>query len=164
MPTDDLLSSIISIIHVPKDSPSTRHERIDFFKLQGLADDAAQLEEEVERYHRILNLVRVGMFEADLAGQFTWVNRAFEEITGLYDDAPLGAGWLACVQHKNLSWVEQQWELVTHNDGPFKFQFQCFNTSTGEVFPLVCVGSRNNGRGVVGATMNLDCLLRAPGD
>ncbi len=108
MANDDLLSSIISSIHVPEDSPSTRRERIDFFRLQGLADDAARVEEEVERYHRILNLVRVGMFEADMAGQFTWVNRAFQEITGLYDEAPLGAGWLACVQRKSLPWVEQQ--------------------------------------------------------
>ncbi len=164
MPADNLLSSIISTIHVPEDSPSTRHERIDFFRLQGLADDAALMEEEVERYLRILNLVRVGMFEADMVGQFTWVNRAFQEITGLYDEASLGAGWLDCVQPKDLTWVKQQWTQVTLNDGPFKFQFQCFNASTGEKFPLVCVGSRNNGRGVVGATMNLDCLLHAPGD
>lgn len=161
---DDLLSSIISSINVPEASSSTRHEAIDFFKLQGLADDAARLEEEVERYQRILDLVRVGMFEADSVGCFIWVNRAFSEITGLYSEDPLGMGWLQCVQPKDVKWVEQQWLSATTNEGPFKFQFNCFNASTGEAFPLVYVGSRHNGRGFVGAAMNLDCLIHAPGD
>ncbi|MCQ4165583.1 PAS domain S-box protein [Tahibacter harae] len=51
----------------------------------------------------------LGLFRADPQGRYTYVNRAFERMTGLRSDEALGQGWLRALHADDRDRVAAQW-------------------------------------------------------
>jgi len=62
-------------------------------------------------------------FEADQAGEFTWSNRAFIELTGRLPNEICGSGWINIVSHIDRERIGQAWQEAISDERDFEEDF-----------------------------------------
>ncbi|UXI69061.1 sensor domain-containing protein [Tahibacter amnicola] len=74
----------------------------------------------------------IGLFRADIKGDVTYVNTAYERLSGLYTRSALGSGWLDAVHADDRVAVKRAWQDSVAARGRFFRQFR-FQQADGRV-------------------------------
>lgn len=74
----------------------------------------------------------LGLFHVDAHGQCTYVNRTYEEISGIERGAALGDGWVKAVHPEDRIKVFQTWHKCNQDGKPYQGQYR-FLHSDGKV-------------------------------
>lgn len=93
-----------------------------------------QLKENQQRYRALATAAPVGIFRADVLGNFTYVNERWCRITGFSASSAMGRGWLSAIHPKNCAWVTQQWQEAIKNNAPFCGEYRFLTPANTEVW------------------------------
>jgi PAS domain S-box-containing protein len=75
------------------------------------------------RFHTLAETSPLGIFEADHAGRFSYVNRQWEKITGLSAERSLHFGWTAAIHPEDRPRVAGEWSGRI-GEGPWSQEFR----------------------------------------
>lgn len=71
-------------------------------------------------------------FECNTNGQFTWTNRALQEIFGLSGEQMKGDGWLAAIHPDDLDSVAKRWRDTVAHWIPYRARYRVVNVKTNK--------------------------------
>ncbi|MCX5723592.1 MAG: PAS domain S-box protein [Nitrospirae bacterium] len=75
-------------------------------------------------FRTLATMAPVGIFRTDPAGQCTYVNEPYCEISGRTPEATLGSGWAAALHPEDLARVVEEWQHAIQNRVPFASEFR----------------------------------------
>jgi diguanylate cyclase (GGDEF)-like protein/PAS domain S-box-containing protein len=97
----------------------------------GIAEDITDLlqrKQELRQRRAELQSVNdaspLGLFNADMNGAVTYVNRTFELMCGLSDGGALGFGWRRAIHADDLDCVAAEWLAATAQQGRYEGEFR----------------------------------------
>ncbi|MBN1310630.1 MAG: PAS domain S-box protein [Anaerolineae bacterium] len=92
----------------------------------------AALRESERRYRTLAATSPVGIFHANVQGDFTYVNEYWCRITGLLPEEALGQGWVQGIHPDDREHVIDVWHWATQEQSHFKveYRFQHDDTTT----------------------------------
>ncbi|MCW5958601.1 MAG: PAS domain S-box protein [Pyrinomonadaceae bacterium] len=109
-----------------------------------LAIDKEIIESE-NRFRSLTENAPIGIFQADLNGEFVYVNQPLLEITGLKYGESMGYGWTSAVAPEDRERVRRQWQHTVESDGHFMSGFRWKKPDGSITFSSVrAVPLRNN--------------------
>ncbi len=76
-------------------------------------------------------LAPVGIFYSDIKGQCSFVNKCWQEITGLTVAEALDEGWLDALHPDDKNIVMKKWSELISGEKVFALDYRCFNKKTG---------------------------------
>jgi PAS domain S-box-containing protein len=82
------------------------------------------LEESRRRYQTLAEVSPVCIFHADREGHCTYINRRWQEMTGVPAEKILGDGWLSYVHDEDREWVHRQWLHAYRDRTPWKAELR----------------------------------------
>lgn len=85
----------------------------------------------------ILDLLNAGFFLTDSAGQFVYVNRYWQHITGMPVDECLGSGWANAIAPEDRDKVFNEWKACAVEGRSFSSQFRIKHAGTGVIHWVV---------------------------
>ncbi|MBY0518323.1 MAG: PAS domain-containing protein, partial [Bacteriovoracaceae bacterium] len=77
----------------------------------------------------ILLFVPVGVFKADLKGNYLWVNQSWMDKTGISEKEAAGQGWQKAIHPEDRLAVYQEWEDSIRDGREFDLTFRIINTA-----------------------------------
>ena len=91
-----------------------------------------QLEKSESLFRTLAQVAPVGIFRTDPAGNCTYVNEHYCEISGLGLKDVLGTGWVAAIHPEDRALVAQKWAEAVANESQFSLEYR-FQRPTGHV-------------------------------
>ena len=73
----------------------------------------------------------IGIYKTDAAGQRTYVNKTWREITGRSDEEAYGVGWARAIYIEDRQMVIDAWKQAVANQTDFKLEFRFDNPLKG---------------------------------
>ncbi|HEY5408399.1 MAG TPA: PAS domain S-box protein [Ginsengibacter sp.] len=85
-----------------------------------------KLKESEEQFRQTADLLPDKVFKADAKGNFFYLNKAWEDTTGMTQDELKNDGWLQTVHPKDIDEVKKHWDqtVETGNDCELQFRIQ----------------------------------------
>jgi PAS domain S-box-containing protein len=96
----------------------------------------ASLRASEERFWTLAQLSPVGIFQADAAGDFLYVNERWCDIAGLEQAEALGQGWARSMHPDDRDRVLNEWQEATEHALPFKAEYRFQRTDGGTSWVL----------------------------
>ncbi len=84
------------------------------------------------RFEQLAGEVPVGVFESDIYGSCTYVNRRWQELAGLTLEQSLGQGWSAAIYPEDRASVFAEWKDAVQNSREFYLEYR-FQNPQGKV-------------------------------
>lgn len=84
------------------------------------------------------NLISTGMVEFDMAGNLTWANKAFINMTGMELDSLRANAWIVCVEETYRNDVWKLWQSSIQYNIPFESEFILKNQHSGNEKTVKC--------------------------
>jgi PAS domain S-box-containing protein len=90
--------------------------------VNSISKDTQKLTMRIEAEHRT---VQEGIYECDLEGNCTYVNRYWCLLSGLLPDDALGSGWLRAIHPDDVRRVKEEWTdaVVRHADFIMSYRY-----------------------------------------
>ncbi|MEO1300427.1 MAG: CBS domain-containing protein, partial [Cyanobacteria bacterium J06636_16] len=111
-------------------------DRLQDERLQWLEAHASQLENQVQateqRYSNLAEAAPVGIFQADISGNCTYVNSLWCQIVGVLPEEAIGIGWFQNIHPEDQYSVGIAWRYATETKQPFRLEYR-FQTPSGQV-------------------------------
>ena len=82
------------------------------------------LRESEQRFISLAKVAPVGIFRADITGQFSFVNEHYTQITGLSPAKAKGRGWQQGIHPEDRQWVTQQWQQNAEQQTAFEMEYR----------------------------------------
>ncbi|NEQ43548.1 MAG: PAS domain S-box protein [Leptolyngbya sp. SIOISBB] len=82
-----------------------------------------RLTESEHRYATLAATAPVGIFRTDIAGNCTYVNDRWSQISGFSAEETLGPGWRNAVDPDDLDWVAAAWQQANEQETSFHREF-----------------------------------------
>jgi PAS domain S-box-containing protein len=83
------------------------------------------------RFEQLAAEVPAGVFETDLEGACTYVNRRWQELTGLSSEQAAGQGWAASIYPPDLPMVLEEWKAAVSEFREFWLEFRLGSDQSG---------------------------------
>jgi PAS domain S-box-containing protein len=90
-----------------------------------------------KKFYAASNLNSRCLFEAELDGEFLWVNQAWIGITGLSETDSLGVGWRKGIYPDDQEQVQAAWTDGVATGEPFALSFRLV-ARDGALYPVTC--------------------------
>ncbi|WP_404367512.1 PAS domain S-box protein [Sphingomonas sp. MMS24-J45] len=123
------------------------------------------LAESQRLFEALAKLSPAGIFRADRDGGVTYVNAAWQAISGLSEREAMGSGWGAAIHPDDLPRVSQQWADVVQGSGElrteFRFQHRDGTELWVEVMTAPEVDAAGNRIGFIGVNIDISERKRA---
>ncbi len=87
------------------------------------------LRQSEERFHTVAQISPVGIFIADIDGKTVYWNERLCEITGMYDEEGMGAGWAGGVHPEDRERVFNEWYESEETRATFKSEYRFIDRS-----------------------------------
>ena len=113
------------------------------------ADRGLDLLQRAARFKSLMNTSLVGIFFADVAGNFLYVNRQWCEITGLSEAEALDRGLAWTLSPEDQAHTLSQWCDAAESGTPFQSEFRIQNTSGDSRWVYCQVVAEKSTAGVV---------------
>jgi PAS domain S-box-containing protein len=118
-----------------------------------------------ERFRSLAASAPVGVFQADAAGNYTYTNERWQEITGLDFDAALGDGWSAMIHPEDHDAVMAGWRHAPSGAEEHVRRYRLASRSGGQrwvdVRTVALHGRNGEVTGFVGTTTDITPILDA---
>lgn len=105
-----------------------------------LRDAVDRIEKEVilanVRARAVLELAPYGVFEADESGDYTYVNRVWQHMTGVRPDEALGSGWQRAILPEDRVQVAESWQSAVEDERSWVHWYRLKHQDTGAVLPV----------------------------
>lgn len=105
-----------------------------------LRDAVDRIEFEVgrvfNRQRALLDLYIEPFFEVDVHGDYTLVNRAWTDLTGLPISRALGSGWVNAVHPEDREWVRREWDAAMEEGRIFSSTMR-FVSLQGQIYSVM---------------------------
>lgn len=82
------------------------------------------IHESEERFRRLTSLAPVGVFLADAAGKYLYVNEWWLDLTGLRLEEALGDGWKRALHRQDKEKITQQWDYMVESKGSWNVEYR----------------------------------------
>ena len=105
--------------------------------VNSISKDTQKLTMRVEADYRT---VQEGIYECDLDGNCTFVNRYWCSLTGLVPDDALGSGWLRAVHPEDKTRVKEEWKEAVERHADFIMSYKYLKPS-GEIVKVKSHGT-----------------------
>ena len=86
------------------------------------------LRESEQRFISLAKVAPVGIFRADITGQFSFVNEHYTHITGLSPGQAKGTGWQQGIHPEDRDWVVQQWQQNVERQTACEIEYRILRT------------------------------------
>jgi len=93
----------------------------------------AKLAESEQRYRALVDHSPAGIFHSDANGETTWVNEAWQRITGLSFDEALGMGWQKALHAEDRQKIADEWQATVDEQRDVKENELRFVRPTGDI-------------------------------
>jgi PAS domain S-box-containing protein len=93
-----------------------------------------------ERQKILMGLNPFVVFESDVEGQYTFVNKTFLRWTGREYHDVLGSGWFNCIFPEDRDKVREEWERAVEEKRTFEMRFR-YQDRAGNGFSVFCRAS-----------------------
>ncbi len=90
------------------------------------------LQESEARFRALLTAAPVGIFQADLAGNCTFINQQCAQLMGMSEAEVLGRGWVNAIHPDDRARVVDEWYQAVHSEREFGSEYR-FLTPQGRV-------------------------------
>lgn len=125
-----------------------------------------ELETRRRNLHAVLDNIPIALFIADASGECTYVNAAWQQLTGLSRDEALGLGWIRCIHRKDREGVVYSWKEFVAREAEYKNCFRIANiknnyvrTVKSTIIKMSCThDAKSQFVGYVVEIENLNCL------
>ncbi len=125
----------------------------------------ARLRESEQRYVTLANAVPVGIFRADMAGNYIYVNQHWCTISQIQDNDAYGLGWINSLHPDDASKVIEEWNQATLTNRKFQLEYRLQRNDRDVVWVFAqAVAEYNANReltGYVGTITDISNLKRA---
>jgi hypothetical protein len=98
-----------------------------------------------------LSLVPYAFFRADAAGNVTWINRCFVQITDLSEQDAFGLGWLNCVCESDRVRVKHEWIAAIADQRSVKTSFKLVDGRQASIESMPTISKKFGMTGLVAA-------------
>lgn len=105
--------------------------------VNSISKDTQKLTMRIEADYRT---VQEGVYECDLEGSCTFVNRYWCFLTGLVPDDALGSGWLRAIHPEDKKRVKEEWSEAVERHADFIMSYRYVKTS-GETIKVKSHGT-----------------------
>ncbi len=126
----EAIASTVNILLLSAIVTWTAHQLNQLSRREGAA--RRELEVSQKRLKGILQHVPVGVFQTTTAGQCTYVNQRWSDMTGLTLEQARGDGWIAALHPVDREAVFTEWQQSIEGDRPFVLEYR-FIKPRGEV-------------------------------
>jgi PAS domain S-box-containing protein len=75
------------------------------------------------RFRHLVEVTRLGIFEADAEGRYVFVSRRWQELTGLHAKEARGEGWLAAVRDDERQRMREAWRAAATSGAAFELDW-----------------------------------------
>ena len=113
-------------------------------------------EEYKEYYQTICEISPVGLFRTNNQGEFVYVNKMFEQITGDNLDDLQGKGWQKTVHKEDQEMVIKKWNNSIKKRIKFTLEFRIRRKTGTVVWVLGQATPINGNKGYVGTLTNIN--------
>jgi len=86
-----------------------------------------------ERFKSLVNLLDIGIWEADDNGSFIYVNRMLLAMTGYSQERMLGNGWISSISEEDRERVREEWFQSVKDKREMNIHFAFINMDGGKV-------------------------------
>ncbi|NEQ50790.1 MAG: PAS domain S-box protein [Leptolyngbya sp. SIO3F4] len=83
-----------------------------------------RLRESEQRYASLAAIVPVVIFQANLSGECTYINKRWTDLTGISQQATLGQGWVQGIYPHDQEQVVAVWQQSVQTSQPFQQEFR----------------------------------------
>jgi PAS domain S-box-containing protein len=90
----------------------------------------AEILESEQKFRSLSALSPVGIFQMNGDGLCTYVNKFWQEMTGLSLQQSLRNGWQAAIYHEDRELVLTKWHICLELDREFSHEFRCENSNS----------------------------------
>lgn len=97
---------------------------------QRVEERTTQLATSQQRYETLATTVPVGIYHCDPAGQCSFVNQRWCDLTGLKLADALGGGWSRAVHPEDCQRVVDEWTRAVREERPFQLEYR-YRTPAG---------------------------------
>lgn len=118
-PLRDAEQRILSVLMIARDITG-------FISLQ------SEIKRNETNYRMLSENLPVGIFQADVSGNFQYVNPFWCKAAGISAEKAMGIGWEDAIHPDDKSYVVKEWHHVVRNQVPFHEEFR-FLTPDGEI-------------------------------
>ena len=94
------------------------------------------IDDQERRFETLLSAIPVGVFEANPAGECSYLNARWSEISGMDNNEGLGRGWMRAVHPEDRSDLEMQWAAAVAENRPFRYEFRLVRPSGESIWVL----------------------------
>jgi diguanylate cyclase (GGDEF)-like protein/PAS domain S-box-containing protein len=113
-----------------------------------------------ELFETLTRISPVGIFRADPAGRYTFVNERWSRIAGLAAEEAAGDGWLRSIHPGDRERIREKWRDSVKAGAPFKAEYRFLSRPDGAVAWVICEavpeqGARGEVRGYVGTVTDI---------
>lgn len=96
------------------------------------------------RFHELVQIAPVGVFETDASGDCLYVNQRWCDITGMSPEQAQGKGWTSALYHEDRERVSAQWYRAVAGCAPFQAEYR-YQRPDGVVRWALCSGIPQHG-------------------
>lgn len=107
------------------------------------------LQESEGRYETLASSAPVGIYRADVAGDYLYVNPKWCEITGLTFPQAIGSGWKQALHTQDLSLVEEEWNHLITTGETFSLEYRFQQSDTVEIWVFAQAVPEINLEGII---------------
>lgn len=100
-------------------------------------------------FRTLATMAPVGIFRTDAAGECTYVNEPYCEISGRPPEAALGSGWAAALQPEDRARVFAEWHYTVQHRVPFSSEFRMQRPNEQTVWVFVRARAETDSSGEV---------------
>ncbi len=97
---------------------------------QQVGERTAQLEASQQRYETLATVAPVGIYHCDPAGQCSFVNQRWCDLTGYKLEDALGGGWSRALHPEDCQRVVDEWTRAVREGRPFQLEYR-YRTPAG---------------------------------
>lgn len=115
----------INAILIRNDKGGVEHVRIAVSDLSQQQEAAKALIESENKFHTMASLSPVGIFQANVFGEYIYTNEKWSEITGISFDQTVDSGWKLSVHPEDVDRVSTEWDDLVHNTNVFHSEYRC---------------------------------------
>ncbi|MEZ5444522.1 MAG: PAS domain S-box protein [Gammaproteobacteria bacterium] len=98
-----------------------------------------QLASSERRFHELVQIAPVGVFETDASGDCLYVNQRWCDITGMSPEHAQGKGWTSALYPEDRDRLSAQWYRAVAGRTPFQAEYR-YQRPDGEVRWALCSG------------------------